>query len=409
MKVLWVKAGGLVPPDTGGKIRSYNILRELARQHSVTFFSFYAAHDNDVHAELESIFSQVVLVPLHLPAAKSAAEMLQYGVRLFSSDPYNITKYCRPEVRRRLQRLLKENEYDVIICDFMAAAGVIPWNSHTPKVLFTHNVEAMIWQRHYEVAGNPVWKAISLREWRKMEAAELRYLRLADRVLTVSETDRDAFAKFLEPAKLTVIPTGVDVEYFWPLEVDETPNSLVFTGSMDWLPNEDGILYFADAILPLIRKECPEISLEVVGRSPSRKLQALAEADKSIRLTGWVEDIRPFLARGSICIVPLRIGGGTRLKIFEAMAMGKATVSTSVGAEGLPVRSGENIILADSPADFAHSVISLLRDAQHRRRLGNAARTLVQEKYSWSKVAESFAQTLQEVTSQPRGAQYSKV
>jgi polysaccharide biosynthesis protein PslH len=213
MKVLWVKAGGLVPPDTGGKIRSYNILRELARQHSVTFFSFYAAHDHDAHPELERIFAQVVCVPLRLPAPKSASEMLEYGMRLFSSDPYGITKYCRPEVRRRLQNLLKEHEYDVILCDFVAAAGVIPWDSHTPKVLFTHNVEAMIWRRHYEVAANPVWKAISQREWRKMEAAELRYLRLADRVLTVSETDREAFAAFLEPAKLTVIPTGRNSEF----------------------------------------------------------------------------------------------------------------------------------------------------------------------------------------------------
>ena len=409
MKVLWVKAGGLVPPDTGGKIRSYSILRELARQHSVTFFSFYAAHDNDAHSELERIFAQVVCVPLRLPAPKSASEIFEYGVRLFSADPYGITKYCRPAVRRRLHNLLQELEYDVILCDFVAAAGVIPWNSHIPKVLFTHNVEAMIWRRHYEVAANPVWKAISLREWRKMEAAELRYLRLADRVLTVSETDREAFATFLEPAKLTVIPTGVDLEYFLPMEVPETPNSLVFTGSMDWLPNEDGILYFADAILPLIRKKCPEISLEVVGRNPSRKLQALVEADKSIRLTGWVEDIRPFLARGSVCIVPLRIGGGTRLKIFEAMAMGKAIVSTSVGAEGLPVQSGENIILADAPAHFANSVISLLRDEQQRRRLGNAARSLVQEKYSWSKVAESFARTLQEVIHQSRAVQNSRV
>ena len=130
-------------------------------------------------------------------------------------------------MRRRLHNLLQEVEYDVILCDFVAAAGVIPWNSHIPKVLFTHNVEAMIWRRHYEVAANPVWKAISLREWRKMEAAELRYLRLADRVLTVFETDREAFATFLEPAKLTVIPTGVDVEYFLPMEVQETPNSLV--------------------------------------------------------------------------------------------------------------------------------------------------------------------------------------
>jgi polysaccharide biosynthesis protein PslH len=397
MKILWVKAGGLVPPDTGGKIRSYNILRELARRHSITFFSFYAAHDRDVHPELKDVFEHVVCVPLQLPAPKSVTEMRDYCIRLLSPQPYSITKYCRPEVRGRLRTLLEQESYDVILCDFLMAAGVIPWDWPTPKVLFTHNVEAAIWRRHYEVASNPIWKAISWGEWRKMETAERRYLRLADRVLTVSETDRDAFAGFLDPGKLTVIPTGVDVDYFQPIPVEETANSLVFTGSMDWLPNEDAMLYFVDAVLPLIKKQCPDVSLEIVGRSPSRKLQALAEREKSVHLTGWVEDIRPFVARGSICIVPLRIGGGTRLKIFEAMAMSKAVVSTSVGAEGLPVQAGENILLADTPGDFADSVVSLLRDSKERKRMGASARVLVQEKYSWPKVAENFARALHDV------------
>ena len=396
MKILWAKAGGLVPPDTGGKIRSYNILRELARQHSVTFFSFYAVHDSDLHPDLKNMFDRVVCVPLGLPAPKSLAEAADYGIRLFSSQPYGIAKYCRPEVNRRLHTLLRQETYDVIICDFMAAAGVIPWDWPTPKVLFTHNVEATIWRRHYEVATNLIWKAISRREWRKMEAAERRYLRLADRVLTVSETDRDAFATFLDADKLTVIPTGVDVDYFQPMPVGEIANSLIFTGSMDWLPNEDAIFYFVDAILPLIKQQIPSVSVEVVGRNPSRRLQALAEKENSVRIAGWVEDIRPFVARGSICIVPLRIGGGTRLKIFEAMAMSKAVVSTSVGAEGLPVRSGENILLADTPNEFAHSVISLLRDPNQRQQFGTAARTLVQESYSWPKVAEGFVRTLKD-------------
>jgi glycosyltransferase involved in cell wall biosynthesis len=245
---------------------------------------------------------------------------------------------------------------------------------------------------------------ISWQEWRKMEAAERRYLRLADRVLTVSESDRDAFRPFVDPAKLTVIPTGVDVDYFQPIPGKESPSCLVFTGSMDWLPNEDAILFFVDAILPLIKQQCPDASLEVVGRSPSRKLQALAQTEKSLHLTGWVDDIRPFVARGAVCIVPLRIGGGTRLKIFEAMAMNKAVISTSVGAEGLPVCSGKNILLADTPSAFADSVISLLRDSNQRHRLGSAARVLVQENYSWSKIVESFILTLQDavISSKPR-------
>ena len=403
MKLLWVKAGGLVPPDTGGKIRSYNILRELARLHSVTFFSFYGAHDYDLHPELKSSFDRVICMPLKLPPAKSPTEMLSYGIRLFSQQPYGISKFCRTEVRRRLRALVEKEGYDVIVCDFMAAAGVVPWHSPTAKVLFTHNVEATIWRRHYEVAGNTVWKTVSWLEWKKMDNAERRYLRLADHVLTVSEADRDSFASVIDPAKLTVIPTGVDIEYFQPLAVEEKPNSLVFTGSMDWLPNEDAIFYFLDQIYPLIVEKCPDASLEVVGRKPSRKLRVRAQEEKNVTLTGWVEDIRPHVAPGSVCIVPLRIGGGTRLKIFEAMAMAKTVVSTSIGAEGLPVKSGENIVLADSPGDFASRVISLLHDPGERKRIGNAARTMVEEKYGWPKIAESFAQTLQEVVFRSKG------
>jgi len=302
-------------------------------------------------------------------------------------------------VRRGLRALLDQQSYDVILCDFIAAAGVIPWNCSTPKVIFTHNVEATIWRRHHEVATDIIWKTISWLEWRKMEGAERRYLRLADLVLTVSGTDRDAFASFLDPEKLTVIPTGVDLDYFQPKPGQEAENSLVFTGSMDWLPNEDAIFYFAEAILPLIKRRFPDVSLQVVGRNPSRKLQALAGSEKSIELTGWVNDIRPFLVRGAVCIVPLRIGGGTRLKIFEAMAMGKGVVSTSVGAEGLAVQSGENILLADTPNDFAESVISLLTNPKRRQQLGTAARTMVQENYSWTRVAEDFACALRGVMS----------
>jgi len=390
MKILWVKAGGLVPPDTGGKIRSYNILRELARQHSVTFFSFYGAHDGDVHHSLKDLFDRVVCVPLLLPEPKSPAELGDYIVRLFSSQPYGIAKYCRPEVRRRLHALLNEESFDVIVCDFIYAAGVVPWDWPGPKVFFAHNVEAIIWRRHYEVAVNPLWKAISWVEWRRMEVAERRYLKLADHVLAVSETDRDVFARFVEPKKLTVIPTGVDVVYFEPQSVEEAPNSLVFTGSMDWLPNEDAVLYFIETIFPLIKQQCPEVSLEVVGRNPSRKLQAAAEREKNVRLTGWVEDIRPFVARAAICVVPLRIGGGTRLKIFEALAMAKAVVSTPVGAEGLPLRPGEHFLRADDPTEFAWAVTSLLRDPARRLALGTAGRRLVEERYSWAQVARAF-------------------
>ena len=402
MKILWVKAGGLVPPDTGGKIRSYNILRQLAKHHAVTFFTFYAAHENDVHAELSQIFQRVIQIPLALPPAKSAGELLDYAVHLFSREPYNLTKYCRPVVRKKLRALLQEETYDVILCDFLSAAGAIPWDWPCPKVLFTHNVEAVIWQRHYEVARNPLWKALSWREWKRMEAAERKYLQRADHVLAVSENDRAAFARFLDPQKLTVTPTGADTEFFQPGGEKELPNSLVFTGSMDWLPNEDGILYFANEIFPLIRRQVPDATLCIVGRKPSRRLKDLASRVPNIQLTGWVEDVRPYLAQRAVCIVPLRIGGGTRLKIFEAMSMAKAVVSTSIGAEGLPVKNGEHLLMADDPASFAESTLRLLGNASQRAEIGEAARHLVQENYSWATVSKGFAQVLENVVKRAR-------
>jgi len=236
-----------------------------------------------------------------------------------------------------------------------------------------------------------------------MEAAERKYLAQADHVLTVSDHDREVFSQWLDSSKLSVIPTGVDTVYFRPGAEPEIENSLVFTGSMDWLPNEDGMLYFIKEILPLLREQAPRISLSIVGRNPSTRLNAAISQESNIVATGWVEDIRPFLAQSEVCIVPLRIGGGTRLKIFEAMSMGKAVVSTSIGAEGLPVADGEHILLADDPAAFARSVVSLLRDDSRRRRIGVAARKLVEENYSWRQVARVFSDALRGVAAAPAG------
>jgi glycosyltransferase involved in cell wall biosynthesis len=171
---------------------------------------------------------------------------------------------------------------------------------------------------------------------------------------------------------------------------------------MDWMPNEDAILYFAREILPLIRQEIPQIALTVAGRAPSRRLLALALADNRIRVTGRVEDIRPYVAEASLVIVPLRIGGGTRLKIFEAMAMGKAVVSTPIGAEGLPVTHGKDIMIADTPRSFARNVIDLLRRPEQRKSLGFLARRHVEEQYSWNVVTDVFEDSLRRIVHEYR-------
>jgi polysaccharide biosynthesis protein PslH len=200
----------------------------------------------------------------------------------------------------------------------------------------------------------------------------------------------------LPEAKVTTIPTGVDLSFFQPAAAPPATASLVFTGDMSWLPNEDALLYFCAEILPIVQRQIPDLVVWVVGRKPTKKVQSLAE-NPAVRVTGFVDDIRPYVHQAAAYIVPLRIGGGTRIKIFEAMAMGMPVISTTVGAEGLPVQHGENVLLADDPAAFAEQTVRLLSDAALRRRLGAAARELVQGRYSWSAVTNILDDVLKKV------------
>ena len=382
-----------MPLDSGGKIRSFHIASELARMHEVTFFTFCGKDSSEDQRTLSSTFRKVVIHPLKVRAGRGIGEALDYMASFFAALPHSISKYCRPEVASHLREIIAAEAFDVIVCDFLSPAAAIPFECGVPVVIFTHNVEATIWKRHMDVANNPIWRFVFKREYEKMRAAELHYLQRSRHVLTVSDTDTAMFARDIDRVKITTIPTGVDIRFFQPMSGEEL-NSLVFTGSMDWMPNVDGIVYFVEQILPLIRKQHPQATLWVVGRKPDRTIRAMGERDSLIKVTGRVEDIRPYIAKGAVYIVPLRVGSGTRLKIFEAMAMGKAVVSTTIGAEGLPVTNGVDVVLADEPDQFANEVCRLLESASERKRIGAAARTLVEEKYSWEVVANQVESVL---------------
>jgi glycosyltransferase involved in cell wall biosynthesis len=222
---------------------------------------------------------------------------------------------------------------------------------------------------------------------------EGRTLARFDRVLAVSDVDRDTLQRLYASqlsAPVSVIPTGVDIEYFTPKPLDAAhARHIVFTGSMDWLPNEDGVVYFCRDVLPRIRQAEPDVTFTIVGRSPTPAVRRLAQ-EEGVDVTGRVTDVRPYLANAVVYVVPLRIGGGTRLKIFEAMAAGKAIVSTSIGAEGLPTTDGQHLVLADNADAFASAVIGLLRDDTRRQHLERQARTLVAEHYDWAAAAEQL-------------------
>ena len=262
MRVCWIKAGGFVPLDFGGRIRSFHMLKELARRHSVTVLTFYPqVAGDDPHAALAPLFEELVLVPLPLPKKRSVSEYLDYARLLSAPHAYSMQKYYRPELRRAVTGLFSRKSFDAIICDFIYPAGVLDWSpAGTPVLLFTHNVEAEIWERQYRVSSNPIRKLMFWLEYQRLTRAEEHYAKRAAHVLAVSESNRQFFGRYTGGAeKVTLLPTGVDTDYFQPAPGSEQERTLVFTGSMDWVPNHDAMEYFYRDILPLIRAGEPAV------------------------------------------------------------------------------------------------------------------------------------------------------
>lgn len=392
MNILWVKMGGLWPPTSGGRTRSLQLITELSRRHTVTVVTTHGAGDDPaglVHRlpRCERIFSFDYAVPKRGSAAFAKALVRSWP----SADPVDLWKWRVPDVRSAVQALLGAGDVDLCVADFLFAVNNVPLGGKTPVVLFEHNVEYLIWKRLCDLETVPWRRALLEVEWRKLRAREAAACRRADMTIAVSQADAERLSLLAPGASIEWMPTGVDIDYFSPspFTSQERPAHLVFSGSMDWHPNEDAVRYFMGEILPLIRAAIPDTTFSIVGRNPSAGLRHAAAA-AAVEVTGTLDDIRPAMAAASLCVVPLRAGSGTRLKIFEALAMGKAVVSTRLGAEGLQMTSGRHFVAADGARNFADAVIALLRDDEWRRRIANAGRTLVETRYSWEQVALPF-------------------
>jgi sugar transferase (PEP-CTERM/EpsH1 system associated) len=400
MKILWLNAGLLLPLDKGGKLRTWHVMRHLAERHEITYLSFAepsVGGDADPNrTDMRQVCSRLETIARSDTEKGTWRFYADAAKYLVDSAPYAVAKYYSPAYRARVEQLLASERFDALICDFLPPIVNLPDALPCPSILFTHNVEAEIWRRHAENASNPLSRRLLTQQWRRMRRFEGNALGRFDLVLAVSDADRQTF-EHLYPNALRapahVVQTGVDTSFFTPGPATPERAHLVFTGSMDWLPNEDGMVYFCREILPLIRATEPETTLSIIGRSPTPAVRRLADAHH-VEVTGRVDDVRSHVARGAVYIVPLRIGGGTRLKIFEAMAMGKAVVSTTVGAEGLPVTSGHDVMIADDPTGFAQVVLRLIRDTGTRQQLEAAARRLVVERYDWSAVAQDFEEAM---------------
>ncbi len=481
MRILWLKSGPLHPLDSGGKLRTYNMLRAMARQHTVTFLGLLPDGTPPAVREAAREYSATQRwIPWQEPGKRSARFLLDLARNfLFSRRPYIIDKYYSPALCEAIREEARPGRYDVVVCDFPAPslnllrAGVLggPWASKSaatadspstglgtlslskgrpptdrlgsapgmpPVVLFQHNVEAMIWKRMAETKTSPVVRAYFRGQWRRMERYEQRLCAACAGIIGVSADDcRVMREQYGLGNVLGDVPTGVDVEYFaegaagtedagrqakpaeggaptsvaadTSLPVCSAPApaidnaartpALLFLGSMDWMPNIDAVVWFAREIFAPIQAAVPGVTLTIVGRTPTPAVRQLAAANPAITVTGTVPDVRPYLRQAAVCVVPLRAGGGTRIKIFEAMAAGLPVVSTRIGAEGLPVNDREHLLLADRPAEFAGAVVELLRQPELRRRLADNGRELVRTRFSWEQAAARFTELCAPLTS----------
>lgn len=323
-----------------------------------------------------------------MPKRGSPKFLAQLAQNLVSPLPLAVGRFATAEMRSQVTDLIAKHHFDSVVCDFLAPSSNVPDLARC--VLFQHNVETAIWRRHAEHGATPLHRAYFSVQADRMEACERHACRTAAHVIAVSDADADQMKQRFGVERISAVATGVDLNYFARPARQANPNGLVFVGAMDWLPNIDGARWFTQKVLPLIRQKRPATALVLAGRSPAAELLAYPAADPLITVTGTVPDVRPYLWNAAVSIVPLRIGGGTRLKIYEAMAAGVPVVSTAVGAEGLAITDEQDIAIADSPELFAQRCLEMLDNPARASSFSEAALHLVRSRFSWEQIGRDF-------------------
>ena len=395
MEVLVVAPYPPYPPLFGGAARVYHLLRTLAAEHRITLLCFASRAEREQLGPLHDICAAVHTV--EYPTGTRWRRLYQTRSLLGRAYFYYVG-YSR-QMGRALARLLTRQWFDVIQTEFshMAYYRIPPGPL---RILDEHNVEYRVLERTWRQERDPIRRVYTHVQADKFRRDELAACRRADAVLTTSETDREVLAPALAGMPMRVVPNGVDTEFFSPTDQPEDPTRLLFTGAMNYAPNADGVGYFCSEIWGHIRAARPSTSLAIVGKEPPPHVRHLA--DDRIVVTGTVPDVRPWMRQASVFVVPLRVGGGTRLKILEALACGRAVVSTSLGCEGLEVTDGKDILVADTASKFADAVLRCLGDPGLRRALGRQGRAVVERRYRWEAIAKDLSDFYRELSERKR-------
>ncbi len=402
MRVLWLCSYAPYPADFGGARRTYNLVEQASRAgHQIDLLAFAfgdPARDAAAQAALSPLCRSVTLVADAdaLPAALGAADAAAVARKrrgqlqsLLSPRPYQFYAHYSARMQTALDRYFAQARPDLVQVEFSQMAYYrLP--AGVPALLDLHNVEYEILGRVARAGGAPLRRVYNWAEYLKFRRAEPQLWQRFTGLLVTSARDGELVRRDWPAARVTVVPNGVDTAFFHPPDGPgpATDPQIVFTGMMAYYPNHDAVLYFAEAIWPAVHAAVPGVGWTIVGAAPPAEVRALATPDNGITVTGRVDDVRPAVWRSRASIVPLRMGGGTRLKIVEALAMGQPVISTTIGCEGITVTSGHELLLADTPATFAAAVVSVLHNPTQAAALGAAGRELAVSTYSWAVVTQ---------------------
>jgi sugar transferase (PEP-CTERM/EpsH1 system associated) len=392
------------PTTSGVLLRGYNLLRQAARRHRVYLYAFNqdvllpAEAVDDSIRHLSEFCEEVRVFPF--PGAGSRLALGTLLARnLFAPLPYLVPRFYSPALEQEVIDLLGRRPIRILQFETIAMAQYRALARDLPAILVHQNVESALLADRARHQANPFARLIAGGEARKLARYEALVGGQHDWVnVTVSAADRAAFLTRIPGGRFEVVPNGVDVDYFHPGSDPAGAGArLVFVGGMSWHPNRDAMRWFLEAVWPRVRRQIPEAELEVVGSHPAPEVKRAEARRLGVHATGLVDDIRPHVHKAALYICPLRIGGGTRLKILDAWAMGKAVLSTSVGCDGLGAVAGREIEIADAPESFADRVVALLADPERRRRLGNAGRARAMAEFAWPRVAERLLELYDEL------------
>lgn len=382
------------PPDSGPKVKTWNVLKYLALHHEVTLVSFVRGDQRQEVEHLKSVCREVHTVPMQRSILKDVWALLKSFI---SGIPWVITRDHRPEMVQLVQQLTQDNRFDVIHADQLNMAQFAEAaRGKAIKVVDQHNALWLLYQRMAETERLGPKKFLFGRDWRLLRTYEGRICREFDRVIAVSEVDKAAIAEVAGGrTDIYVMPIAVDIDEVEPVQRAPSANRIVHIGTMFWPPNIDGILWFAREVLPLVKAQKPEVGLDIIGARPPEAVLRLAAADAGVRVTGFVSDVAPYLQQAGVFIVPVRAGGGMRVKILNQLSQELPMVTTTIGCEGIKVENGREVLIADRPQDFANAVVRILEDRALANALGKAGRKLIAEQYDYRQVCSQLDQIYQ--------------